>query len=46
MNKKHWNTIDTQMDMPYKEILNSIDHSYDLVFSSLPQKVKNEIELL
>ncbi|MFY7810594.1 MAG: MmcQ/YjbR family DNA-binding protein [Flavobacterium sp.] len=46
MNKKHWNTINTQMDMPFNEILKSIDHSYELVFGSLPQKVKNEIELL
>ena len=46
MNKTHWNTIDTQSDMSYKEILKCIDHSYDLVFKSLSNKIKNEIDLL
>ena len=43
MSKIHWNTIDTQSDMTYKEILKSIDHSYELVFKSLTKKIQNEI---
>ena len=42
MNKKHWNTV-------YFELLSEdlirelLDHSYDLVFESLPKKKKEEI---
>jgi len=39
MNKKHWNTIDIESDIPNSEIRKMIDHSYDLVVASLP-KVK------
>lgn len=30
MNKKHWNTIVTDTDVPDEEIKNLIDHSFDL----------------
>ncbi len=42
MNKKHWNTV-------YFELLNQelikelLDHSYELVFKSLPKKTREEI---
>jgi predicted DNA-binding protein (MmcQ/YjbR family) len=45
MNKTHWNTIDIQLDMSFKEILKCIDHSYELVFKSLSKKIKIEIDL-
>jgi predicted DNA-binding protein (MmcQ/YjbR family) len=31
MNKKHWNTVILDGSIPDKEILDWIDHSYDLV---------------
>ena len=31
MNKKHWNTIDTEAGIPEPEIRKMIDHSYELV---------------
>lgn len=46
MSKIHWNTIDTQSDMCFKEILKCIDHSYELVFKSLTKKIQNEITKL
>lgn len=43
MNKKHWNTIMFNMDMPDKEILQQIQNSYNLVILSLPKKLQNLI---
>lgn len=43
MNKKHWNTILFNEDVPDKLILEFIDDSYNLVFDSLPKRIKNEI---
>lgn len=40
MNKKHWNTIICDGSMSKSELKKWIDHSYDLVFASLPKKVK------
>jgi predicted DNA-binding protein (MmcQ/YjbR family) len=43
MSKKHWNTVainDAIKDALVKEL---IDHSYELVYNSLPNKIKNEI---
>lgn len=31
MNKKHWNTVSLNGSIPDKEIINWIDHSYNLV---------------
>jgi predicted DNA-binding protein (MmcQ/YjbR family) len=39
MNKKHWNTIAINSDMPDKELYEWIRYSYDLVLASLPNKV-------
>ena len=38
MNKKHWNTVVLDGVIPDGEIRKMIDHSYDLVFQSLPKK--------
>jgi len=35
MNKKHWNTIDIEADIPDAEIRRMIDHSYELVAKKL-----------
>ena len=43
-NKKHWNTIYT--DMPSKELQHWINHSYDLVVSKLTKKDKETLKNL
>ena len=43
MNKKHWNTISINKDVSDALVKELIDHSYELVFTSLPNKIKNEI---
>lgn len=40
MNKKHWNTIFINQDVPDKIILELINHSYTLIWDSLPKKSK------
>jgi predicted DNA-binding protein (MmcQ/YjbR family) len=44
MNNKHWNMIDVDGSVPLKEILEMIDHSYELVKSKLTKKEKSEFE--
>ena len=41
MNKKHWNTIDLQGILSDAYIEPLIDHSYDLVYGSLPKKIRD-----
>lgn len=41
LNKRHWNTIRLNGIVPTAEILRLIDHSYDLVYSSLPRKLRS-----
>ena len=43
MSKKHWNTVDVKGSVSDKLILELIDHSYELVFQSLPKKVREAI---
>lgn len=43
MNKKHWNTIELESDMSVDELKSLIDHSYDLVVSSLTKKLQKEL---
>jgi predicted DNA-binding protein (MmcQ/YjbR family) len=44
MSKVHWNTVSVNEDVSYKMILALIDHSYDLVFASLPKKIRESQE--
>lgn len=44
MNKKHWNTVLLDGSIDRSLIFELIDHSYDLVYASLPKKIKNELE--
>jgi predicted DNA-binding protein (MmcQ/YjbR family) len=37
MNKKHWNTVEIEGDIPDPELRKMIDHSYDRVAGSLPK---------
>lgn len=43
MNKKLWNTVSIDNTISNKLIKELIDHSYTLVYNSLPKKVKNNI---
>jgi len=43
MNKKHWNTITFNGDVPDQLIFELIDHSYDLVVKSLTKKEQAEL---
>lgn len=43
MNKKHWNTIYINKDMPQKQLFEMIDHSYSLIFKSLKKSEKEKI---
>ena len=43
MNKTHWNTVKIDGSLPDKFIMSLIDHSYDLVFTSLSRKKKEAI---
>jgi predicted DNA-binding protein (MmcQ/YjbR family) len=45
MSKKHWNTVQIQSDVDDKLFIELVDHSYDLIVTSLPKKVRNEIEM-
>ena len=43
MNKKHWNSLAMDNTLADKLILELTSHSYDLVFKSLPKKIKEEL---
>ncbi|MGL4364564.1 MAG: MmcQ/YjbR family DNA-binding protein [Bacteroidales bacterium] len=44
MNKKHWNTINLQGNVPTKSICEWIDHSYSLVVAKLTKAQKQRIK--
>src|SRR5690606_20108293 len=43
MSKVHWNTVSINADVPDKLVKELVDHSYELIFNSLPKKVREEI---
>lgn len=43
MNKKHWNTVYTNGSLTGKQLCDMIDHSYNLVFNSLPKNIRAAI---
>ncbi len=45
MNKKHWNTVIVNADLPEDIFFKMIDDSYDLVFLSLSKKRRDELAL-
>lgn len=45
MNKTHWNSINGESS-PTKQLKELTDHSYDLVISGFPKKLKIEFENL
>ncbi len=46
MNKKHWNSVYVNSDVPDKLLLELVDHSYDLVLKSLTKKLQEEINII
>ncbi|MCB0760083.1 MAG: MmcQ/YjbR family DNA-binding protein [Flavobacteriales bacterium] len=44
MNKVHWNTVTTDGSVPDQLLYELIDHSYALIYASLPAKVRAEAE--
>ena len=44
MNKKHWNTLHLEGQLPHALIVELIRHSYDLVVASLPRKLRAELQ--
>lgn len=45
MNKQHWNTITFNEDVSNDLLKELIQHSYELIYNSLPKKLKNELEM-
>jgi predicted DNA-binding protein (MmcQ/YjbR family) len=43
MNKTHWNTIQIDGSVADKILMQWIDHSYELIFNSLPKKLQIEL---
>jgi predicted DNA-binding protein (MmcQ/YjbR family) len=43
MNKKMWNTVFINGSLTRKQLLDMVDHSYDLIVKSLPKKTQAEI---
>jgi predicted DNA-binding protein (MmcQ/YjbR family) len=46
MNKKHWNTVHVDGEIPDEEIYRLIDHSYELVLKGLKRSERERIESL
>jgi len=44
MNKKHWNTVVLDGSLSKRLIMEMIDHSYDLVYQSLPIRLRLDLE--
>lgn len=44
MNKQHWNSVNLESDISEQMFKELAKHSYDLIFSKLPRKIRNEIE--
>ncbi len=45
MNKKLWNSVSITGFLPYDLIKELIDHSYQLIWESLPRKIQNQKQL-
>ena len=44
MNKKHWNTILVNQDVPDQKVIYFVNHSYELVIAHLPKKIREEFK--
>jgi predicted DNA-binding protein (MmcQ/YjbR family) len=45
MNKQHWNTVRFNEDLDDRQLVELIDHSYELVVASLTKKLRSELGL-
>ena len=43
LNKRHWNTVALDGSVPDEELLELIDHSYELVVARLPKAQRNKL---
>jgi predicted DNA-binding protein (MmcQ/YjbR family) len=43
LNKRHWNTVTVDGSLPDQLVRDLIEDSYDLVFSALPKRVREEL---
>ena len=44
LNKRHWNTVRLDGSVPDEQVREMIEHSYRLVFDSLPKRERARIE--
>jgi predicted DNA-binding protein (MmcQ/YjbR family) len=44
LNKRHWNTVALDGSLPEEELLDLIDHSYQLVVAGLPRTERMQVE--
>lgn len=43
MNKTHWNSVETESNVPEAELYEMIDRSYNLVVKGLPKKIREAL---
>jgi len=43
LNKRHWNTVTLDGSVPDEEVLELVDHSYDLVLAGLTNAQRNQL---
>ncbi|MDP9048864.1 MAG: MmcQ/YjbR family DNA-binding protein [Bacteroidota bacterium] len=43
MNKKMWNTVYIDGGLTSRQLIDMIDHSYELIVNNLPKKIKDEV---
>lgn len=46
LNKKHWNTIKIDGEVPDDEVLDLVEHSYQLVVKSLKKSEREQLKIL
>lgn len=42
LNKRHWNSVDADADVPHKLAMELLDHSYDMVVAGMTKKYRYE----
>lgn len=43
LNKRHWNTVTLDGSLPHDQLLDLIDHSYELVVARLPRAERDKL---
>ena len=43
LNKRHWNTVALDGSLPDQEVLELVNHSYDLVLAGLTRTQRNKL---